>query len=95
MKKEIKLMSNKTIKTPPPIPPLPTLHMRSARNKKEKMFAALTSNNDDLFENNGRIIIWGKNKKDENIYLGDVSTTAIYQTSVSPIALIERIRFST
>lgn len=69
------------------------LVMRGPKNEDERMFAALMSRNEDLFEHNGRIIVWGKNKEDENIYLGDVSATAIYQKGVNPMALIERVRF--
>jgi len=69
------------------------LVMRGAKDKDERMFAALTSLNEELFESSGRIIVWGKNKEGENIYLGDVSATAIYQKGVNPMALIGRVRF--
>jgi len=69
------------------------LVMRRAKDKKESMFAALVSDNDELFESNGRIIVFGKNKEGENIYLGDVCASVIYQKGVNPMALIERVRF--
>lgn len=67
--------------------------MRGPKDKAERMFAALMSLNEDLFEYNGRIIVWGKNKEGENIYLGDVDASVIYQKGVNPMALIERVRF--
>ena len=67
--------------------------MRGAKDEKERMYAALTSKNEDLFEYNGRIIVYGKNKEGENIYLGDVSEAAIYQKNVNGMGLIEKVRF--
>ena len=67
--------------------------MRVPKGTKERMYAALMSRDEDIFEHNGRYIIWGKNKEGEDILLGDVDASAIYQKGVSPMGLIERVRF--
>lgn len=70
-----------------------TISMRGPKNETERIFAALTSKDEDLFEHNGRIVVWGKNKDGENIYLGDISISAIAQKYVNGYALIEKVRF--
>lgn len=70
------------------------MRLRAPKNKKERMYAALTSSNDKLFEHNGRIIVYGKNKEGENIYLGDICTASLYQKGVNPLGLIEKVRFA-
>jgi len=70
-----------------------TITMRGPKNEDERLFCALMSLNEELFESNGRIIVHGKNKEGESIYLGDVSSTAAAQKGVDAMALIERVRF--
>ena len=66
---------------------------RIPRDKKERLIAALNSKDEECFEDNGRIIVWGKNLDGENIYLGDIDIECLYQKGVNVRAMIERVRF--
>ena len=67
--------------------------MRNPKNKEERIIAALNSKVDDYFEYNGRIIIYGKNMNNENIYLGDIDIEHLYKKESNINAMIERIKF--
>jgi hypothetical protein len=68
--------------------------MRTAKNKKERLTAAKNSKDDDLFEDNGMVIVFGKNLEGEEIYLGEVSLCCLTQKSIfDRRAMIEQVRF--
>jgi hypothetical protein len=64
-----------------------------AKSEAERLKAALRSTDDDLFIDNGRVIVCGKNDDGELIELGSVSLAAGYQKGVDPRMLIERVKF--
>jgi len=66
---------------------------RQTITRRERLIAALLSEDDDLVERNGRIEIYGRTLDGSKIYLGCVSKNAMYQKGTNPRALIERIRF--
>ena len=71
-----------------------TLVMRLPRNKEERMFAALNSNDSDIFSaTSGRVYVTGKNKEGEVIELGHICPEAFFSCRKTAALLIERIRF--
>jgi len=73
--------------------PVERIDMRLPHSKKERMFAALNSTDDDLYLHNGRVIVTGKNKDGEIVELGSVDERALYQKTVNPHQLLDGVRF--
>jgi hypothetical protein len=67
--------------------------LRGAKSEAERLRAALRSTDDDLFIDNGRVIVCGKGDDGELIELGSVSLAAGYQKGVDPRMLIEKVKF--
>ena len=68
--------------------------MRGPINRVERLKAALCSTINDLHpDGNGRVIVSGVLPNKERIYLGDIDESILYQSGVSPMQLIEHIRF--
>ena len=70
-----------------------TIRLRQAKNKQERLYAALNSTTNDLYYHNGRVIVTGKNKDGEVIELGCVSETVLFQRAVNPCQLIDSVLF--
>jgi len=67
--------------------------LHKAKSEAERLRAALRSTDDDLFIENGRVIVCGKGDNDELIELGCVSLSAGYQKGVDARMLINKVRF--
>jgi hypothetical protein len=69
--------------------------MRSAKDKKELMQAAIMSTDEDLFSDGcGRVIVTGVLPCGDRIYLGEASEIALLQSGHMRENIIDRIRFS-
>lgn len=71
-----------------------TSYLRSAKTKEERLFAALNSGPDDLFQSTDfRLVVTGVNQDGERLYLGCIDMWAVYEKSFDTVGMIERIKF--
>jgi hypothetical protein len=62
--------------------------------RSERMRTALRSTDDDIFDDdNGRIVVCGKNDAGELVELGSLSYSLFYQQPEKVRSIIEKIRF--
>ena len=70
------------------------INIRSPKNDRERLKAALVSSVDDLIpDGNGRILVTGVLPNGDRIYLGDFDEALLFQKEVEISSVIERIRF--